>query len=217
MKRNVLMILVVLLLAGSAQADIPSITNDSSLTGPGTTAADIVWKGQLTSSLAMGAAEEDTAQLFRERTGVVLSSDLNLAGGGVVPAGTTVNSYIVHFDPVGSNQSPVWECKGTITFDEPVLGLIYATSDTSTYSLLTASDDSVGLGSAFYESNTYHRKLEIPQSKWQDVANNTVYLNLFTNTSMDEVRIVTVPAPGALVLGLVGTSLVAFIRRKKAL
>lgn len=221
MKSRILVIIVILALALSAQAGPTLITNDSPLTGPGTTRANIVFKTVLPSSLSMGKAEENSAQIFLERQNVLLTSDLAVVGGWI-PAGARVNSYILHFDPVGSASSPVWEARGTITFAEPLLGLIYATSNTATYSLLTASDSIVGLGGSYYESGTYHRKLEIPQETWEDLATlpgNTVYVNLFTNSSMDEVRIITqvVPAPGALLLGALGAALVGCLRRGKSL
>ncbi|MES2794292.1 MAG: FecR domain-containing protein, partial [Planctomycetota bacterium] len=50
-----------------------------------------------------------------------------------LPAGVEVDSYLVHFDPVGSksNQAPV-SVRGTVTFDRPILGLI-ARGDQLTY------------------------------------------------------------------------------------
>lgn len=48
-----------------------------------------------------------------------------------VPRGTVVNSYLVHFDPVGSaehNQT----AKGTVTFDEEILGLIVTAPNLNT-------------------------------------------------------------------------------------
>ncbi|MBN1123951.1 MAG: hypothetical protein JXA82_03010 [Sedimentisphaerales bacterium] len=220
MKRT-LLIVVMALLVGSVYA-APTIINTDPLTGPVTTRADIVWNGDLASavgSLAMGSAEEDSVQVFAENLNVILAQDLALVGGGVISAGTAVNSYIVHFDPIGRSSTPVWEGKGSILFDEQVLGLIYSDGSSAGDSLLTSSDDIVGLGSNFYESNTYHRKFEVGGNKWIDIASSGtgVDLNLFTNSSMDEVRIITqaVPAPGALFLGVVGTSLVGYLRRRK--
>jgi hypothetical protein len=191
-------------------------------TTPGNVAAPLVYMGQLSGSLANEAMAANTTQVFLERESVTLAVALALSDGSSILAGTAVSSYIVHFDPVGTPTS-VYEGHGTITFDRPVLGVIYATNDTSTYTLLTASDTAVGLGPAFYDADPLQRKLEIPQATWQDVVSfsgNVVTVNLFTTSSMDEVRIITacpVPAPGALALLALGTGLVGWLHRRNML
>ena len=186
------------------------------LTGPDTTPAPIDYRGQLQSSLAMGLAEANTGQLFFEKSSVITGSDLVLTEGGTVPVGTRVNSYILHFDPVGSNSSPVWEFHETITFDETVLGIIFDTA--AAPGRLAGSDTVMGLGSTYYESDSYHRKFEEGQDRWNDVAilGNSVTFNLFTNSSMDEARIITTPVPGAVLLGILGLGAVGVKLRKHA-
>jgi len=209
-------IVVALFLTASVYA-APTVADLDPLTG--SIRAPLAYMGQLAAPLA----EANTAQVFLENKNITLASNLALTGGGLIAAGTDVSSYIVHLDLIGS-PSTVYQGYGTITFDQPVLGLIYATSDSATYSLLTASDASVGLGAAYYAS-AGARKLEIPQATWQDAASfagNVATVNLFANTGIDDVRIITqapvptVPAPGAVVLLGLGTSLVGWLRRRRA-
>jgi len=215
MKRAAIVV-VALFLATSTYA-APTVVDLDPLTGH--IRAPLSYMGQL----AVPLGEANAAQIYLENENITLGSDLALAGGGIVSAGTDVSSYIVRLDPA-RNTSDVYQAYGTITFDQPVLGLIYATSDSSTYSLLTDSDASVGLAVANYGSASA-RKLEIPQQTWQDgasFAGNVVTINLFANTGIDDVRVITeaaptVPAPGAIALLGIGTSLVGWLHRRKAL
>jgi len=215
MKRLMFITIVCVFVTLPVRADFSSSTQ-LPLTGPGTTRAPIDYKGQLSSSLAMGLAEANTGQLFFEKSSVITGSDLVLTLGGTVPVGTSVNSYILHFDPTGASSSPVWEFHETITFDETVLGIIFDT--TAAHGQLASSDATLGLGSGFYESDWMHRKFEEGQDRWNDVAisGSTVTFNLFTNTSMDEARIVTIPLPGAILLGILGLSAAGIKLRKFA-
>jgi len=208
-------VLCLFVAVSAVEADFSSSVQHA-LTGPGTTRAPLDYKGQLTSSLVMGNTEANTGQLFFEKSSVITGSDLNLTLGGSVPVGTSVNSYILHFDPIGRSSVPVWEFHETITFDETVLGVIFDTA--SVPNQLAASDGILGIGAGYYESSSYHRKFEDNQDIWIDVAvlGNSVTFDLFTNSSMDEARIVTVPVPGAILLGMLGLSVVGVKLRKHA-
>lgn len=201
--------------ATAAEADFYDSTQ-LALSGPGTTRASLDYKGQLQSSLKMGLAEANTAQLFFERSSVITGSNLILTQGSTVPIGTRVNSYILHFDPVGAASMPVWEFHETLTFDETILGVIFDTN--TTHGQMAGSDVAVGLGTDYYEASWTQRKFEEGQDKWNDIAilGNSVTFDLFTNSSMDEVRIITTPVPGAVLLGLLGLSVAGAKLRKQA-
>ena len=103
-------------------------------------------------SVEAGALEDSgTAFVFLEQEAVLLSSDLfvdainpgaevggstNTAVAGSIPAGTPVDSFLVHFDPVGEptdlNVTVAWSVVFRST--DRILGLIYSDA------LLDASD-----------------------------------------------------------------------------
>ena len=209
------LVVVVSLVAVPIKADFISSTQ-LALSTPGTVRAPLVYKGQLQNSLKMGLAEENRGQLFFEKSSIITGSNLTLTKGGIVPIGTQVRSYILHFDPLGSSSSPVWELRETLTFDEIVLGVIFDT--TVAPGQLANTDSVLGIGSDYYETSSLHRKFEEGQEKWNDIAilGNSVTFDLFTNSSMDEVRIVTIPVPGAVLLGMLGLGVVGVKLRKYA-
>jgi hypothetical protein len=68
-------------------------------------------------SVAEGTHESDTQVIaFQERVGVVLPA--LPASVSDVPAGTIVNSYLLHFDPVGATGAS-HQVAGSVTFNEP--------------------------------------------------------------------------------------------------
>src|SRR5690349_13359579 len=78
-------------------------------------------------------AEDGVIHVFLERSGIVLGADVQAdmtvhyttydppSGRtlGLIPMGTNVSTYYIHFDPVTAGAGI-----GTVTFDEPILGVI---------------------------------------------------------------------------------------------
>ena len=141
----------------------------------------------------------ETIFLFEEQQELVLDSDLAVditapgtygtPGGGVIPAGTCINSYFIHYDLIDAS----FYRSGSVTFEEEVLGLI-----TSTDKL----DDSDWLGAAgtFYASaagGEIGRALELDLAGAADVitlsANRqTVEVSLIVSADwQDQVRVIT--------------------------
>jgi hypothetical protein len=94
------------LTAGVASAAITGYTGDIELVDP-------------PSSVQLGAFESsENLRVFTERENVTLATDVAVnvfRSGGKIPAGTRVNSYFVHFDPVGGSISAFF--RGTLTFE----------------------------------------------------------------------------------------------------
>ena len=111
-----------LAVTGSSWAAIVSVSGDISLIA----APASVEPGMLESSSTIWA--------FNEQQSYTLASDLGvdeLAGTatmGTIAAGTAVNSYFLHADPLGSSTEPadVVSLSGTIHFDRRILGLIWS-------------------------------------------------------------------------------------------
>jgi len=215
-------VIAVAVLAGlcthHAHADIAHI---SGAAGMGTTTTD----------LRLDQSESGDLQLLDEMQDVVLGCPLTLdlpasylsslggpwvyAAHGVpasaqatLPAGTVVRSHLVHFDPFGSTLD---SAVATITFDEPILGLMVTDGS------LNASD-SLGLASITYPStkrglegnSTYTDSLEFTllSPKVLDVR------MLIANTGLDQVRVITTPVPGGLLLGATGLGIVGWLKRR---
>lgn len=111
-----------------------------------------------------------------------IPTDLN---GGTVPAGTIVDSHLVHADdtpniPIGTNIVT----DGVMTFDTPVLGVV--TSDAN----LVASDFLGNSGTTFASAD---READIakPALDTVSIAGNTVTVHFLTRAAADEVRVIT--------------------------
>jgi PKD repeat protein len=159
---------------------------------------------------------DTTINAFNERQGVTLASPIavntvvpgnyNTYGswaGGSIPAGTSVDSHIVHADHTKTN---VLIYSGTITFQTKILGIIW--NDTK----LRDTDAILGNPTTAYPTNLTGRGLEIgdiDSVNWID--QRTISVNWSQGDVLDEMRVITdhndppVASAGAPYSGTEGT------------
>ena len=175
-------------------------------------------------SVATGALENDFyGFVFQEQSNLVLSAPLtvNAQGPGtydinnassslVVPTGTPIQSYFVHFDSVGMpNRYISYTC--TITFANNILGVIYMENE------LNASDAPLGAPGTTYATNEVWRGFE-GNFDSITISNDlkTVTINSRLLNHLDQIRIITdvVPEPSSLLVLAAGLPLLARLRRR---
>lgn len=143
---------------------------------------------------------------FNERQNVLLAAPLATDLGGVIAAGTRVASHGVTFDPA-ANRS----VNGFVTFDRPILGVIWLTSG------LVATDGLLGLPTITYNSPT-NRGLEASDRAGTSFVGNTLFINGWTAaTPGDNIRVLTaaVPEPSTWAMLIAGFGLVGLASRRR--
>jgi len=174
-------------------------------------------------NVSQDVLESDVAIFaFPEQAAVLLSHalivDASLPGhyneladltGGVIPAGTAVNSYLLHQD--NDQDVPGSPLRtGTVTFDEQILGVLVGDQ------WLQSTDSLLGLPTTTYGPGP-HRGLELWALDEFTLSDDlhTLTLTQVTHSFQDQVRIVTaVPEPTTLAL-LIGGGLMAACRRRQ--
>ncbi|HUF49396.1 MAG TPA: Ig-like domain-containing protein, partial [Longimicrobiales bacterium] len=95
--------------------------------------------------------------------------------------GYDVTSWFLHFDPIGSATAAV---TGSITFDDPVVGIIV-------YGPNLVATDLLGAAETTYPTQASGRGLESPDVITLSADRRTVTLDLESGTTVDQVRILT--------------------------
>lgn len=153
-------------------------------------------------SVVPNVTESNTDILvFQEQADLTLSADIPLdvhmpstyanskwTTPGVVPAGTRVNVYFLHFDPTSTVQKT-----GSITLPNPIIGTISSTAN------LEATDGPLGTSGVAYPAagTAPDRQIELSTNDAYTLSadRHTVSIDVNTSTSADQIRIVTL-APG---------------------
>ena len=157
-------------------------------------------------SLEQGSIESNShVFLVQERQNVVLTEDTIISSlrsrgshtgsyrsKAVLPAGTKVDSYLLHFDPSESQQL----LDGSICFDRPIVGIV------AQGELLIATDKVFGNPQISYEQNPKIRGLDaVVKDQAPDVLNfhnsiDRLSIRFSSATgSLDQVRILVQSAP----------------------
>ena len=132
------------------------------------------------------------------------SSGVNCVPAGSISAGTSVESWMVHADPVSGTQTYL----GKVTFSNRILGVILLTAT------LNATDSAVGNPGTTYATGQVDRGMEYSSDGFTwDPVENSLSFNLSTSTSLDNIRVITeTPEPSSFALLAIGFTVL--IRRR---
>ncbi len=170
--------------------DFEAYTHRPEIIGPGR------YLKSLPESVAFHEFEStDEISVFMERSGHVLRDDVktNLEDSEVIKAGEVVDSYLVHFDPVGGVNLSGKDIRRDIkiTFKRPVIGLITSSE------LLYLSDASCGNEKVKYPLRGQLKNKSLLQrgvDAMDDVVRlsrdgRTVHVRLVAATNIDQFRV----------------------------
>lgn len=220
--------------AGSASAGIVSFSGQLSLV-PNTEAPISFKWGDM--------ASDESMALYIETTNHVLASPLMAdipgteatyhrfnrpAAPFAIPAGTEINSYFVHQEFVGNDFNKFGAMEFTITFDQPILGVIVGGDwhDSELYRTTLDDSDYLGGPGVQYAKNSDQRRrgaLEgLASAEFLTVSDDGYTLSGSLHSRsvhVDNIRVITmgsvIPTPGsAALLGLAG--LIGLKRRRSS-
>jgi opacity protein-like surface antigen len=197
--KAILSTVAALLLAGTANAAVVDVTITAP---PGATWIDYTGTGPIgDDSFDMNG----NIYTMNEQKKVVLGADVAVMGGGVIAAGTNVDSHYVWFDPEDRLAG-----KAEFTFTGKILGIIIGKVG------LEATETVLGLADVTY---LYPSLVGLELGDFVISADNVLTINWRTSSPGDHIRVITaaVPVPaagGLLALGLLG---LGALRRRKSI
>ena len=109
----------------------------------------------------------------------------------IIPAGTTVSSYLLHADREGNMPLPPLKLNGSVAFEEMVLGMMFLSGS------LSDSDGIVGALAVqgHYPTGQPLRGMRLDASDLLQWSGNTIEFNFQLDSLSDQVRIITAPEP----------------------
>jgi hypothetical protein len=211
-----LILLTALTVALPAYADLAGFTGTVSVISP---PASVV--------VNSGLESNTSTYFFTEQQNLVLPSGVavnittpglyNSNGSltpGTIVAGTSVDSYYLHTDPVGAPTSAI-NYAGSVTFDTQILGVIILDAQ------FNASNGLLGAPGTLYSASG--QGLELGTTAGDDnvtlsADGKTLSYNLETSTAADDIRVITaasVPEPSAWILLFTCAGLCVALRRQR--
>lgn len=142
----------------------------------------VVFREVQESTLISDVFVNATAPGFYDATGMPVTE--------FIPAGTVVDSYLLHFDPIGQPGPDPVSLGGTISFSGTIIGVIFKTNE------LLLSDAELGAHGTIY-GDAISRGLETSGPDFFTIAPDAKDITVLFNARgvFDEVRIITMHSP----------------------